>query len=200
MHSRCLPDTPNPLHRRTFSALAALLLLAAPALAEPAYLDDRSDPAALIRSYYNAVARHEYARAWSYFGEAKPVADYPSFTAGYADTESVELSLGPVTTDGAAGSIYASVPVAIAATGPAGTSVFAGCYTTRQIQPVIQEPPFRPLQIERARLAKADGPARRRTAGELRTVSRRNGLRRSPQTLPPRRNRFATQPLLGYAR
>ncbi len=98
MHARCLPDTPNPLHRLTFSALAALLLLAA-RLAEPAYLDDRSDPAALIRSYYNAVARHEYARAWSYFGEAKPVADYPSFTAGYADTESVELSLGPVTTE-----------------------------------------------------------------------------------------------------
>jgi hypothetical protein len=139
--------------------LALAALLAAPALAEPAYVDDRSDPAAILRSYYNAVNRREYARAWSYFGDEKPAADYAAFVAGYADTAAVELALGPVTTEGAAGSIYGTVPVAIAATGPDGAPrVFAGCYTTRQIQPAIQEPPFRPLEILRGTLHAAEAP------------------------------------------
>jgi hypothetical protein len=138
---------------------AAFLLLAAVAAAEPpAYRDDRSDPAALVGSYYNAIARREYARAWSYFGDAKPVADYAAFTAGYADTAAVEVLTGAVVSEGAAGSIFATVPVALAATGADGAvRVFAGCYVTRQIQPSIQEPPFRPLFIERARLRPATG-------------------------------------------
>ena len=137
------------------------LLLAAPALAQdpPAYLDDRSDPAAIVRSYYNALSRGEYARAWSYYGDAKLVADYPAFAAGYAATASVELALGPVATEGAAGSLYGTVPVAIAATAKDGTvTVFAGCYTTRQVQPAIQEPPFRPLEIVTGHLTPAEAP------------------------------------------
>ena len=48
---------------------------------------------------------------------------------------------------------------ALAATGADGAVwVFAGCYFTREIQPAIQEPPFRPLFIERARLRPAEGP------------------------------------------
>jgi hypothetical protein len=143
--------------RRT---LAALLLAAAPALADdPAYRDDRSDPAAIVASYYNAVARREYARAWSYWGEPKPTAGYAAFAAGYADTAAVELALGAVTTEGAAGSIYATVPLAVAATARDGSvEIFAGCYTTRQLQPAIQEPPFRPIEIVSGRLAPADGP------------------------------------------
>lgn len=140
--------------------LLVLLLAATPALAEdPAYLDDRSDPAAIVRSYYNAVARGEFARAWSYFGDAKPVADYAAFVAGYADTAGVEIALGAVTTEGAAGSLYGRVPLALAATGrDGGTTIFAGCYTTRQLQPAIQDPPFRPLEIVAGRLAAAEGP------------------------------------------
>jgi hypothetical protein len=138
---------------------ALLLLAATPALAaEPAYLDDRSDPAAIVRSLYNAIDRQEYARAWSYF-DTPPAADYAGFAAGYADTASVALTLGPVSTEGAAGSVYGSVPVVIAATSPDGTTkIFAGCYTTRQVQPAIQEPPFRPLEIVEGHLAAADGP------------------------------------------
>lgn len=149
--------------------LAALVLVAAVAVAAaaqapadelPPYLDDRSDPAAIIRSYYNAVNRGEYARAWSYFGDRKPVADYTTFAAGYADTRAVTLVIGPVATEGAAGSVYATVPVAVTATGSDGRiEVFAGCTVTRQVQPAIQEPPFRPLEIERATLHPADAPA-----------------------------------------
>lgn len=149
-----------------FSGLAAAVLTLpafltlAPALAdEPPFRDDRSDPAAIVASLYDALDRHEYARAWSYFGEEKPVADYPAFVRGYAGTDSIALRLGPVTTEGAAGSIYGSVPVAIAATGTDGkVTVFAGCYTTRQLQPAVQEPPFRPLEIVEGKLSPAAAP------------------------------------------
>lgn len=139
-------------------ALAALLLAPA-ALAEPAYLDDRSDPAALIRSYYNAVARQEYARAWSYYAEPKPASGYDAFAAGYADTATVEVAIGEVASEGAAGSIYSTVPVAVTAAAADGaTRGFAGCYTIVQVQPAVQEPPFRPLEITAAHLAPADAP------------------------------------------
>jgi hypothetical protein len=139
-------------------AAGVLLLLATAAAAdEPVYRDDRSDPAAIVRSLYNAVARGEYARAWSYFGDGKPVADYAGFAAGYAGTTAVELVVGAVTTEGAAGSRYGTVPVAVAATTASGTQVFAGCYTTRMLQPAIQEPPFRPLEIVSDRLHPAHG-------------------------------------------
>jgi hypothetical protein len=140
--------------------LLPLLLLAAPALAqEPDYLDDRSGPAAIVRSYYNAIARQEYARAWSYYGDNRSLADYPAFAAGYADTAHVEVALGEVTTEGAAGSVYGTVPIAITATATDGsTETFAGCYTTRQLQPALQDPPFRPIEILEGRLVPAEGP------------------------------------------
>src|SRR5438128_2451874 len=37
----------------------------ASANAQPEFLEDRSDPATLIKSYYNAVNRKEYQRAYS---------------------------------------------------------------------------------------------------------------------------------------
>ncbi len=144
---------------RHLPALAALALLlsAAPVPAQdtPDYLDDRSDAASLMRSYYNAVNRQEYARAWSYFAE--PPADYAAFAAGYAQTASVELALGEPVSEGAAGSVYTSLPMAIRATDTAGkVSVFGGCATIRQLQAAIQDPPFRPIQIDAAHLAETD--------------------------------------------
>ena len=89
-------------------------LIAAPALAqEPAYLDDRSSAVSLIRSYYNAVSRREYGRAWEYFGETKPAADFDTFSEGYADVATVSVVTGNVATEGAAGSTIYYVPVAL---------------------------------------------------------------------------------------
>lgn len=141
-----------------FLVLAAIPATAIPAAADaPPFRDDRSGPAEIVASLYDALDRHEYARAWSYFGEEKPVADYATFVKGYADTESIALRTGAVTTEGAAGSVYGAVPVAIAATASDGTTeVFAGCYTTRQVRPAIQEPPFRPLEIVAGELAPSD--------------------------------------------
>jgi hypothetical protein len=125
--------------------------------AEPDYLDDRSDAEAIVNSFYNAINRREFSRAWSYFGETKPSADFESFVAGFEDTKSVRVVTGEASVEGAAGSTYFNIPVAIAATGADDTErVFAGCYTARLINPQIQEPPFTGLHLERGALKPAD--------------------------------------------
>ncbi|RUW75829.1 DUF1176 domain-containing protein, partial [Mesorhizobium sp. M4B.F.Ca.ET.049.02.1.2] len=95
--------------------------------ADPPYIDDRSDAAAVIRSLYSAINRHEFARAWGYYGDTKPAKDFDAFVKGYDGTDTVEVKTGAVSDEGAAGSIYYSVPVAIQATDKKGEAkVFAG--------------------------------------------------------------------------
>jgi hypothetical protein len=134
-------------------ALFLLLALASPAIAdEPAYLDDRSTPEAVVASYYNAIERQEFARAYSYFGSGSGP-EYEGWKAGYAETRSVSVSFGRLATEGAAGSTYYSLPVRLDATNSDGsTAAFAGCYVLRLAQPTIQEPPFEGIHIESATL------------------------------------------------
>jgi hypothetical protein len=128
--------------------------------AEPDYLDDRSDAAAIVKSFYNAINRREFSRAWSYFGETKPSADFESFVAGYEGTQEVRVLTGDASVEGAAGSTFFNLPVAIVAVGAdGGQSVFAGCYTARLANPQIQEPPFTGLHLERGDLKPTDQPA-----------------------------------------
>lgn len=142
-------------------ALACLTALALPAHAGPAgadFIDDRSSPERVVTSLYNAIDRQEYLRGWSYFadGAAPP---YPEFRDGYAQTDTVTLRIGDVTSEGAAGSIHSAVPVALKAVDAGGTeTVFTGCYYLTQVQPAVQDtPPFRPIQINRGTLSKATG-------------------------------------------
>lgn len=144
--------------------LAAALVCAAvtapvPALSQGApYLDDRSDAAALVRSLYNAIDRHEYGRAWSYFGETKPAKDFNAFAKGFSNTKRVDVQTGPVSSEGAAGSTYFQVPVAIKATGNDDKeTIFAGCYTARLADPSTQGDAFHPLQLEKGVLKAAEG-------------------------------------------
>ena len=140
-----------------FSAAAAFLVAGQAMAADPAYRDDRSDAASLVRSLYNAIDRKEHARAWDYFGDRKPAADFAAFAEGYAGTQSVDVALGAVSEEGAAGSVYFQVPLAIRAHRADGEDeVFAGCYVVRQVNPAIQEPPFRPLHIEKGTLKPAN--------------------------------------------
>jgi hypothetical protein len=144
--------------RRVLLAATAFFSLAAvsqAALAADApYVDDRSDPTAVIRSLYSAINRHEFARAWGYFGDTKPAKDFDSFAKGYDGTGQIDLETGGVADEGAAGSIYYTIPVAIRATDKDGKEqVFAGCYTLRQVNAQIQEqPPFNPIHIEKGAL------------------------------------------------
>jgi hypothetical protein len=117
------------------------------------YVDDRSGPAKLIESFYNAVNRKEYGRAWSYFGDTKPSADFAGFSSGYSQTSEIAVETGRVSEEGAAGSVYYSVPVAILAYSQDGSDkVFAGCYRLRLADPAVQGQDFRPLQIEKGAL------------------------------------------------
>ena len=140
-------------------AAACVLTSAVPSFAAgPAkYLDNRSSAVTLVRSLYNAVNRHEYLRAWSYFAEGAGQGSFDSFAKGYETTAKVRVKLGKPFEDGAAGSIYTNLPVVIQATDTAGKkTVFAGCYEIRFVQPANQAtPPFTPLQIVKAKLEPA---------------------------------------------
>ncbi|HEY4201016.1 MAG TPA: hypothetical protein VGM83_10685 [Devosiaceae bacterium] len=124
-----------------------------------AYMDDRSDPVAVITSFYNAINRQEYVRAYSYYGDAAQAGDYQKFADGYADTAHVELLTGKATSDGAAGSIYYSLPIAIDAKAADGShKQYAGCYLLRLSNPQVQAtPPFNPMHIEKGALKPASG-------------------------------------------
>ncbi|MBN9076678.1 MAG: DUF1176 domain-containing protein [Rhizobiales bacterium 65-79] len=133
------------------------LLLPAAAHAEDAYLDDRSTPEALVRSLYNAIDRHEYARAYSYFSKP-PAKDVDAYAKGFADTAHVKLLTGAAGGEGAAGSTYYNLPVAIEAVDKKGGSkVYAGCYTLRLADPTIQADKYDPLHIEKGELKPAKG-------------------------------------------
>lgn len=144
-------------------AITALILSAAPvAAAQLQYLDDRSTPESVISSFYNAISRQEYARAWSYYEDGQGVPAFDAFVKGYDGTASVEVSFGQSAQEGAAGSTYWTLPVSLDAVDSKGKhSYFAGCYTLRLANPAIQaEPPFRPLHIVEGRLKRTAGAGR----------------------------------------
>jgi hypothetical protein len=140
-------EDPQPTYRPDDATIAA------------DYVDDRSDATAVIISFYNAINRQEYARAYSYYGDPAEAGDFNDFAKGYADTRHVELLAGAPVAEGAAGSIYYSLPVAIDAEASDGSHrQYAGCYLLRLANPAIQaEPPFKPMHIEKGELKPASG-------------------------------------------
>jgi hypothetical protein len=116
------------------------------------YIDDRSGAAEVMQSFYNAINRKEYVRAYSYWEESAAATflpPYSQFEQGYATTVSVRLTTGQVTSDAGAGQLYYRVPAALVALQSDGTTqTFVGCYTLHLGQPSFQgAPPFQPLGI-----------------------------------------------------
>jgi len=137
---------------------------------EPGYQDDRSTAESVIGSYFDAVNRREYSRAYSYWEPAAAVsqlAPFDQFVAGYADTAGVDLTLGDIGSGVGAGQLYFTVPVTLVATMSDGSvQTFVGCYTLHIGRPQIQAvPPFQPLAIQRASIQQVDNDAD--TAGLL---------------------------------
>jgi hypothetical protein len=117
--------------------------------------------------------------SWSYFGEKKPAKDLQTFTDGYAQTGRVEIETGDITQEGAAGSVFYSVPVAIKAIDKDGSEkVFAGCYTARLSDPQIQDAAFTPMHIESGALK----PAKARRGASHATAALRPRARTSALT------------------
>ena len=98
----------------------------------PLYASQDS-PAELLASFYNAINRQEYQRAYGYW--ETPPSPYDQFAQGYADTASVQLIVQPPTfIDAGAGNLHAAIPTVLVATKRDGSQQrFGGCYTTHKV-------------------------------------------------------------------
>lgn len=130
------------------------------------YLDDRSTPQSLVQSYYNAINRKEYLRAYSYWdnpgsgGPGQPP-PFERFQSGFAATAAVQVLIGTVSGDAGAGQIYYSVPVALTAETTSGAlQVYAGCFTLHLSQPSFwAEPPYHGMGINSAKVQQLSSSA-----------------------------------------
>lgn len=127
------------------------------------YLDDRSSPALVLRSLFNAINSKQYDRAYSYWinQASTNLPSYDQFKQGYANTASVELTFGSIKEEGAAGNFYFTVPAALKVTTTTGaTQTFVGCYLEHMADPgVYGAPPYVPLGIEKANVQQVDNSA-----------------------------------------
>jgi hypothetical protein len=133
--------TPTPVPSGTLPSVSARV-----------YLDDRSTAAALMLSYVNAINRHEYLRAYSYWNSPSSyIGSLASFTNALANTSSEAITFGTLTSDGAAGSMWYTVPAVLMDTlNNNSTGKFSACFILRWPQPAnFGTPPIQPMGIER---------------------------------------------------
>lgn len=134
-------------------------VVAAPG-SDPVYVDNRSDAVNLLISYFNAIDRKEYARAYGYWEAGSQVGGFPQFEAGYATTQSVLLTTGQVGGNAGAGQRYFIVPVTLQSSTSGGALTFVGCYVLHLALPELQAaPPFHPLGITSAQLVQVTNGA-----------------------------------------
>jgi len=94
------------------------------------------DAVAVIRDYYAAINRRDFAQAFALWSDGGRSSNQTleQFTAGFADTTGVSVEImAPSRVDAAAGSRYVEVPVALTATHADGRQQrFVGAYTLRR--------------------------------------------------------------------
>ena len=122
------------MKRLIFFVIAALLILPASVQAQsqfPPY-NNQSSPVDLLASYYDAINRQDYARAYNYWETAPQT--YAQFANGFADTLSAQLIVQPPTfVDAGAGNLHVQIPAVVIAQHRDGTYHFyAGCFTTHK--------------------------------------------------------------------
>ena len=117
----------------------------------PSYVDNRSDAVNLLISYFNAIDRQEYARAYGYWESASQAGGFAQFEAGFAATQSVIVTTGQVGVSAGAGQRYFVVPVTLQSSTSNGQLTYVGCYVLHLALPELQAaPPFHPLGIASA--------------------------------------------------
>lgn len=104
-------------------------------------VDPKSAQAAadVVRRYYAAIDARDFGTAWTQWGDdGKPGQTLKAFENGFARTRSTRVTIGTLgPSEGAAGSIYQTVPVTVEATQDDGTAQrFTGSYTVRRINDV----------------------------------------------------------------
>ena len=114
-----------------FLALAAVDLPSA----TPSREASTSGAVQVVRDYYAAVSRHDYRRAYVIWHGKQ---SYRQFRDGYRRTARVKVvPLPPFHIEGAAGSLYADIPVKVDAQLLSGAHQhFVGSYTLRRINNV----------------------------------------------------------------
>jgi hypothetical protein len=124
----------SPAPDRTASADSALAIL--PDTIRTGEATDSTDPARVIRDYYDAINRRDFHTAYLLWGDSGRSSGktLDEFRAGYTGTDSAEVALGaPGRVEGAAGSRYVEVPVTLHAwTHGGGEQQFAGSYVLRR--------------------------------------------------------------------
>jgi hypothetical protein len=123
------------------------------------YVDDRSTPSQVIVSYFNAINRREYARAYGYWRDpTNSLGSFSLFASGYNDTASVTLVFGSITGDRGMSQIHYAVPVILKAISNAGIHTnWAACYIVHAVEPgVFGAPPFDPMGIDQASVNASD--------------------------------------------
>jgi len=103
---------------------------AAPAAPEPG----PADAVAAVRAYYGAINAADYAGAHALWANGASGQTLDQFSAGFAGTASVVVDVGaPGRVEGAAGSRYIEVPVAVEARQrDGGVRRYVGAYTLRR--------------------------------------------------------------------
>ncbi len=120
--------------------------------ASGSYVDDRSTPSQVVVSFYNAVNRKEYSRAYGYYtNPTTTLGAFANFSNGYANTISVDLVFGSITGDTSMSQTYFTVPVVLkAATSNGAHTNYAACYIVHQANPsVFGGPNFQPMSIDK---------------------------------------------------
>jgi hypothetical protein len=134
----------HPNNRDPFKVLLGLLGSEAMPAGVPstvARYENRSGAIETLQSYYNAVNRREYERAYSYWetpgtSPSSTPPDYATFVRGYQTTAHVTITLGTPSLDAGAGNFWATVPTVIVATTTNNDrQVFAGCYVLHHTNP-----------------------------------------------------------------
>ena len=178
------PDKPDP-YKVLLGLLGREVMPAGNPASSPRY-EDRTGVEQTLLSYYNAVNRKEYQRAYGYWespgmGPTSTPPDYATFVQGYARTEYVAVTTGTPSYDAGAGNFWATVPTVIVATTiGGGREVFAGCYVLHHTNPGADPRPGAELwKLNRARIEGARPDA---TPAALLA-----GLRCDPGTIPPYR-------------
>ncbi|MFT4962262.1 MAG: hypothetical protein ACI92Z_003359 [Paracoccaceae bacterium] len=119
-------------------------------IAAEQYLDNRSTPQKLIESFYNAINKQQYARAYGYYSDnGSAPKNFQDWADGYSKTKHVSVQFGPTEPNPGAGQIYWALPVVLSVLADNGdTTVFTGCYEIHMVNPgIITLPPHPPMGI-----------------------------------------------------